>query len=214
MSISEIAANRYTAKLYDGERQLSTEQQKAIFELLRNTPSSLNTQPWHFHVITTAEGREQVAPAILPLNTNKVATAPMTIVLSTRNILDDQYLERIHQQEVSDGRFDNAEAAEKMNQGRRGYIAAYCGDMPQQRIWMENQTYIALGFLLLGAAGIGLHATPIEGFDREKMDQVLNLTEQGLHSSVVVTIGFSHEEDFNAKLPKSRLPIDDLFTQI
>ena len=79
---------------------------------------------------------------------------------------------------------------------------------------MARQAYISLGFLLMGAATLGLDATPIEGFFPEKLDAALGLTEQGLKSVVVASIGHRSAQDFNATLPKSRLPADQLITRL
>jgi nitroreductase/dihydropteridine reductase len=80
--------------------------------------------------------------------------------------------------------------------------------------WMEKQVYLALGSLLLGAAALEVDATPIEGFDRAVLDEVLCLRGKGLSSVVLAALGYRSEDDFNASLPKSRLPEDEIFTLI
>lgn len=39
--------------------------------------------------------------------------------------------------------------------------------------------------LLYGAASLGIDSTPIEGFDEDKMDKLLNLDNYGVHSVLV-----------------------------
>src|SRR5690606_27891399 len=80
--------------------------------------------------------------------------------------------------------------------------------------WAENQTFIALGQMLLAAGIEGVDATPIGGFDEEIISEELQLAEQGLIPSVLLTLGYRSENDFNAKLPKSRLPAEDIFTSL
>ena len=77
---------------------------------------------------------------------------------------------------------------------------------------MEKQVYLALGTLLLGAATLEIDATPIEGFDRTTLDDVLGLRERGLNSVVLAALGYHSDEDFNACLPKSRLTADEILT--
>ena len=63
------------------------------------------------------------------------------------------------------------------------------------------------------AAGIeGIDATPIGGFDEQIISEELGLAEKGLIPSVLLALGYRSEQDFNAKLPKSRLNQDDIFT--
>ncbi len=65
------------------------------------------------------------------------------------------------------------------------------------------------------AAGIEkIDATPIGGFDESIISEELGLTEQGLVPSVLLTLGYRSDADFNAKLPKSRLSKEDIFTQL
>lgn len=79
---------------------------------------------------------------------------------------------------------------------------------------MENQTYIALGQLLFAACLEHIDATPMEGFDRNIINQEFGLAEKGLKASVIVALGYRSENDFNAKLPKSRLADDVIFTRL
>jgi nitroreductase/dihydropteridine reductase len=82
-------------------------------------------------------------------------------------------------------------------------------DMPQ---WMEKQVYLALGGLLVSAAVLGIDATPMEGFDSRALDLELGLRERGLTSVVLAAFGRRSDKDFNGKLPKSRLPREQVFT--
>ena len=91
------------------------------------------------------------------------------------------------------------------NNGRNFYVGLHRNDPRDMQAWMQKQVHLALGTLLLGAAALGIDATPIEGFDPQALDQELALNEKGLKSVVMVALGYRNAEDFNAKLPKSRL---------
>ncbi|WP_029685883.1 oxygen-insensitive NAD(P)H nitroreductase [Tatumella saanichensis] len=214
MSIVDVVKQRFTSKAYDASRKLSDEQQQQILDILRYSPSSLNLQPWHFVAVTSEEGKEKILPAIRDFNAAKVRDAAMVVVFASKDTLDDAQFNRVQQQELQDGRFKDEASATANDNGRRGYIAAYGGTEQDLRTWMERQTYISLGFLLLGAAEMGLNATPIEGIDPEKLDEVLSLKQQGLHSLSVVAIGYNSEKDFNASLPKSRLAEELVITRL
>jgi nitroreductase/dihydropteridine reductase len=54
----------------------------------------------------------------------------------------------------------------------------------------------------------------MEGFDVAAVDAALGLREKGLRAVVMVALGYRGEGDFNAKLPKSRLPDAAVFTDI
>ena len=67
---------------------------------------------------------------------------------------------------------------------------------------------------LLAAGAVGVDACPMEGIDAEAIDVALGLREKGLRCVVMAALGYSGEDDFNAKLPKSRLPETSVFTDI
>jgi len=79
---------------------------------------------------------------------------------------------------------------------------------------MEKQVYLALGGLLLGAAALGLDACPMEGFDADVLAGELGLGAQGWRPLALVALGFRSADDWNAALPKSRLPAATLFTDL
>ncbi len=54
----------------------------------------------------------------------------------------------------------------------------------------------------------------MEGFDARAVDAELDLHAQGLTCVVLVCLGYRSDSDFNASLPKSRLPQDYLFTHL
>jgi len=66
--------------------------------------------------------------------------------------------------------------------------------------------------MTLSAGALGIDAVPIEGVDLDVLNQVFDLLSQGLKAVAVVALGYQAEDDFNAQLPKSRLPEEELFT--
>ncbi|ODQ05171.1 hypothetical protein BHE86_05585 [Shigella sp. FC1655] len=67
---------------------------------------------------------------------------------------------------------------------------------------------------LLGVAALGLDAVPMEGMDFAILDHEFLLTEQGLEPIAMVALGYHTEDDFNANLAKSRLPEEEIITEI
>ncbi|ELY4157144.1 oxygen-insensitive NAD(P)H nitroreductase [Cronobacter turicensis] len=214
MNLNEIIRTRHTSKAYDHSRKLMAEQQQELLDLLRFSPSSVNSQPWHFFAVTTEEGKQQILPALMDANQVKAKNAAMTVVFTIKEELNEAHLLQLLEKEQQDGRYDSDEARAGNDKGRRFFVGLNSQTPEQQREWMTRQAYLALGFLLLGAAAMGLDATPIEGFHPEKMDELLGLKEKGLRSVVVATIGYRSDADFNATLPKSRLDQDVVITQL
>jgi nitroreductase len=78
-----------------------------------------------------------------------------------------------------------------------------------------KQAYIAFTNAITAAAFEKVDCTPLEGFDPNKVDEILGLREKGLRSCVLLPIGYRDEEnDWLAKLPKVRKSREDLITVI
>ena len=82
-------------------------------------------------------------------------------------------------------------------------------------IWNSKQAYIALAFGLLAAAEEEIDSTPMEGFDNNLLDNLLNLKEKGLRSSVIMALGYRDvKNDYLYCLKKIRRSKDELFIQV
>ncbi|WP_285424320.1 oxygen-insensitive NAD(P)H nitroreductase [Pseudomonas sp. efr-133-TYG-103a] len=215
MQLTALAKSRYTTKAYDATRKIPQETIETLLDQLRHSPSSVNSQPWHFIVASDEQGKARVAKGAeggFVYNESKILNASHVIVLCTRTEMPEAHLQAVLAKEESDGRFANDEAKAGQDKSRRGYVNMHKFDQKDVQHWMEKQTYLALGTLLLGAASLGVDATPMEGFDFKKLDEELGLRDKGFTSLVIVSLGYRSEGDFNAKLPKSRLPAESVFT--
>ena len=217
MTLNDAVLARHTVKAFEPGQSVPQEKIDTLLNVLQNSPSSVNSQPWHFVVASTDEGRAAMAKAAtsaFAYNEPKILHASHVIALCMRSDLDEAHLQKVLAQEAKDGRFVAEGAQAGQDKSRRSYVDMHRyeqRDLPQ---WMEKQVYLALGGLLLGAAMLGIDATPMEGFDQRALDLALGLREKGLTSVVLVSLGVRSEKDFNAALPKSRLPRDEVFTFI
>jgi nitroreductase / dihydropteridine reductase len=217
MDTLATAKTRYATKAYDAEKKIPKEQFEKLLEILRFSPSSVNIQPWHFLIAETDESKQRIASGLTGnyvYNAAKVLHSSHTLIFCTRTDISAEYLEQLLQQDDLSGRFKDETAKQGQRATREGYVEFYRNELKNLSAWMENQTYLALGQLLFAAGLEGIDATPMEGFDRNIINQEFGLTEKGLKASVIVALGYRSENDFNAKLPKSRLPDDVIFTRL
>lgn len=217
MDILSAAKKRHTAKAYDSARRIPEEVMQQVYDLLRSSASSVNSQPWHFIVANTPEGRARIAKATqggYVYNAAKVNDASHVIVLCARVDMDEAHMDALLEQEERDGRFRDAQARAGQDATRRGYVNQHRYGTKDVAQWLEKQVYLALGTALVGAATLEIDATPMEGFDQKILDAEFGLNEKGLTSLVLVSFGYSSPADFNAGLPKSRLTQEATFTFI
>ena len=217
MDLLKITQTRYTTKAYDPSKKIPAEQFERLLEILRLAPSSINIQPWHFFIADHEAAKQRIAKSLVgtyAYNAPKVLDSSHTILFCTKADINELHLENLLNRDDLSGRFKDESAKEGQKNTRAGYIHYYRNEKGDIQRWAENQTFIALGQMLLAAGIEGVDATPIGGFDEEIISEELQLAEQGLIPSVLLTLGYRSENDFNAKLPKSRLAAEDIFTKL
>ncbi|CHJ64816.1 NAD(P)H nitroreductase [Salmonella enterica subsp. enterica serovar Typhi] len=217
MDIVSVALKRYSTKAFDPSKKLTAEEADKVKTLLQYSPSSTNSQPWHFIVASTEEGKARVAKSAAgnyTFNERKMLDAFHVVVFCAKTAMDDAWLQRVVDQEDADGRFATPEAKAANDKGRRFFADMHRVSLKDDHQWMAKQVYLNVGNFLLGVAAMGLDAVPIEGFDAEVLDAEFGLKEKGYTSLVVVPVGHHSIEDFNAGLPKSRLPLETTLTEV
>ncbi len=200
---------RYATKRMNGQK-VPAEKLENILEAIQLAPTSIGMQPFTVLVIEDAELKAKIAPAIY--NQPQITEGSHVIVFaawkeySSENV--DKYINHI-----AELRGIPVEALDGMKNMVSGSIA---GKTPEQLLaWNMRQCYIALGTGLVAAAEEQVDATPMEGFDPDALDAALGLNEKGLHSTVVMALGYRNAEaDYLSGAAKVRRPKDELFIRL
>nr|WP_233345320.1 oxygen-insensitive NAD(P)H nitroreductase [Litorimonas taeanensis] len=222
--ILHYAKHRHTVKAYDASKTIPDDVVEKLKELLRFSPSSVNLQPWHFIMASTPEGKKRITKGTdekYAFNSPSILAASHVVVFASRLEATEAHMQALLEQEDKDGRFDadttemKAERKAGMAGGRNLFTNLHKQNFKDVQHWMDKQVYLNVGHFLLGAAALGIDATPMEGIDAEALDAEFDLKAKGFSSLVVVTLGYSDpENDYNAALPKSRLPLEAILTEI
>ena len=208
----KIVRDRYTTKHYSGKK-IPRNQLNELLEILRLTPSSVNFQPWQFILVSTDEAKQKVAEALPDFNKERVTMASDVLFFAVPEIITEEHFKAVLDKEIADGRYAKTEIADGLDAGRRHFAGLHMGSVEETLSWETAQVYIALGFALFAAAGMGIDSTALEGVDFEKLDEILQLRRRGLRSVVGVSFGYRRADDSNASRPKSRLELADILTE-
>jgi len=199
MSFIESMHNRYTTKTFDSSKKIKRNIIQELKEILRLSPSSINSQPWKFTFISDNETKQMLAN-VSWLNTNKVLDSDMVVVFSRINNID--LFEKQIEEELPKGAVDYYKEFIKPQKDT------------QIKAWFDKQVYLALGIFLSACAEMGIDATPMEGVEPENYDKILN--QKDYATLMAVAIGYRDKEDFNqpSKKPKSRKDINNVIETI
>ena len=199
---------RYATKRMNGQK-VPSEKVESILEAIQLAPTSIGMQPFTVLVVEDPEIRAKIAPAIY--NQPQIMEGSHVLVFaawkeySIENV--DKYINQI-----ASLRGMPVEALDGMKNMITGSIS---GKSPEELLnWNSRQAYIALGFGLVAAAELGVDATPMEGFNKAAMDEVLELKEQNLNSVVLLALGYRDAvNDHLDKAKKIRLSKEKFFIQ-
>lgn len=217
LNIKEILNWRYTTKKFNPSKKISAENEENIKALLQMSPSSINSQPWHFVITSSEEGKQRMAKGtsgFFSFNEAKILKASHVVLFCAKTEIDASYLKHVTQVEYTDGRFANDEVKSQNLGAKNLFTNIHKYDVKDAQHWMEKQLYLNIGNFLLGVAMLGIDAVPMEGIDIKALDEEFGLREKGYTAVVMVGLGYRAEDDFNASLPKSRLPKEEIFTEI
>ena len=215
MNLIDVVQSRYSTKVFDGNKTIPDELFDQIKALLRFSPSSVNSQPWHFVIASTPETRQRITagtqgPYIF--NEAKVLNASHVILFCAKTAIDDDYMAHLLELEDQAGRFAEPAFRESVSKGRETFINLHRYDLKDVQHWMEKQLYLNMGTVLLGAGALGIDAVPIEGLDTKALNEEFGLIQQGYSAVAMIALGYRSEDDFNASLPKARRSEEDIFT--
>lgn len=184
---------RYTTKSYDPSYRLDTEMIEELLEILRLSPSSINSQPWHFTVVESETIKQELAK-VSQHNTEKVLNCSHLIVFSIYNKMADFEADRVNGLTVE------------------AYYRERLAPLGEEAVknWMSRQAYISLGVLLSACAYMDINSTPMEGIDKEAYTEILGNDKFSV--LFAVALGKRDKEDKNQLefTPKKRKDLSEL----
>jgi len=207
---------RHTAKQYDPSRKVSEQDLDILFEAMRLSASSINSQPWKFIVIESDTARQRMHNTFANTHqyNQKHVFDSSQIILFAHNphYTRDDYA-KVVDKGIADGRTKAEDRGSAFNAYR--FAELNTDDAGNNACWTKAQTYLALGNTLHTLARLKIDSTPLEGIDTELVNKEFAIELGGYRCEVALAIGYHHPEaDFNATLPKSRLRLEDVLNRI
>ncbi|WP_339715448.1 nitroreductase family protein [uncultured Kriegella sp.] len=200
---------RYATKKFDNSKKVSESDLEVLLEATALSASSYGLQPYEILVIKDTELRLKLQQAAW--GQVQTTQASHLIVLANKESfgeeLVDDYLKNVSK--------TRGIAPEDLT-GYADFMKSKLMTLTdgEKTIWTARQAYIALGNLLSAAADMKIDTCPMEGFDSEQFNEILNLKEKGLNAAVLVAIGYRSEEDETQHYKKVRKPKENLITHL
>jgi nitroreductase len=199
---------RIATKKFDPAKKIPADRWAALEEALVLSPSSYGLQPWKFFVVDDAALREKLKP--VAYGQTQITDADKLVVFAVKKDFGAADVERFVER-ISEVRRLPKEALE----GYKKMMLA-SASLPPEKVaaWLIRQVYIALGVFLTSAAALGVDACPMEGFDKDKFDEILGLPAKGYNSVVIATAGYRAADDAYAAQKKVRFATEEVVAHI
>lgn len=200
---------RYATKKFDTTKIISNEDLETLKEAIRLSTSSYGLQPYKVFIIENKEIRAKLQP--LSWGQTQITEASHLLVFANEVDLQDKHIESLIKNMAVTRGLEEENLHGYSNFMKSKIITL---DVEMKSVWTSKQTYLALGNLINAAAELKIDVTPMEGFESDKYNEVLDLNKQGLNASLVAAIGYRHEDDKTQHFAKVRKSTNELFTTI
>ncbi len=197
---------RYATKKFDTSKTISNEDFETLKKAMQLTASSYGLQPYKILNIEDKEIREKLCAA--SWNQSQIEDASHMIVLANMTDFGDELVDNYFDNVIDTRNVTKEDVTDYANT-----IKSTIGQLSQEQkaVWTAKQAYIVVGNLLSAAAQLKIDACPMEGFQSEEYNKILDLNSKNLNAAVVVTLGYRSEEDETQHYKKVRKPENKLF---
>ena len=193
---------RHACKVFDETKKISQDDIKYILEAGRKSPSSFGMEAWKFLVVTNEALKAKLRPVCWD-QVQITSCSHLVIVLAGIESVKPEFGE-------VKKRFQRREMPQETLDFYMSIYASHLSDTlsSDEKIeaWTAKQSYIALGNMMSAAAILGIDSCPIEGFEKEKVEEILELDISKYRLSVVVPFGYR----LNEQSTQMRLDFDEV----
>lgn len=193
---------RHACKLFDETKKISDKEIREILETGRKSPSSFGMEPWKFLVITNDDLKAKIRPHCWDQIQVTSCSHLVVILAAIEGVKPSSGTpqKRFARRDMSKEKFDF-------------YMNLYSNHLKNTLssdenilCWTARQTYIAAANMMTKAATLGIDSCPIEGFEKEKVEGILDLDISKYQLSLVLPFGYRANEQSS----QLRLPFDEV----
>lgn len=195
---------RYATKKFNPERIIPAEKIEILKRAFNLTATSYGLQPLKLVVIQDKNLQEELMKA--SYNQKQVGTASHLMIICIEKEVGKAFIENYFKY-VQDIRNTPENILEPFKESLIGDFENKPID--EIRVWATHQAYLVLGTLLTICAVEEIDSCPMEGFDAENYDRLLNLDNYNLKSVLALPIGYRAKDDMFAGLKKVRRPMEE-----
>lgn len=197
---------RYATKKFDPSKKITSEQLAILKEAIQLSASSYGLQLYKVLIVENPTVRKELQP--VSWGQTQIVDASHLLVFCNITIVTNEMIDEHINAKADTLKIDSANL-----KGYGDFMKSKIVGLPKEVLsnWTAKQTYIALGNLLAICGELQIDSCPIEGFESDKYNEILGLSERGLSAAVVAAVGYRSEDDQTQHAPKYRKTATELF---
>lgn len=201
---------RYATKKMDPAKPVPQAKVDAILQAVQLAPTSSGLQPFEVIVVTNPDVKAKLREAAY--GQSQLTDGSHVLIFAAWDNYTNERIDGVVA-EIERQRGEKSEALTAYYDGLKGMFLPRTQEENYQHA--ARQAYIAFGIAVTAAAFEEVDATPMEGFDPAKVDEILGLKERGLRSVTILPLGYRDaSNDWLSGLKKVRKPMDELVKQV
>lgn len=201
-TFEESLGFRHACKVFDESKKISDADMKYILEAGRRSPSSFGMEAWKFLVITNEELKAKLRPSCW--NQVQITSCSHLVIV----------LAGIESVKVESGIPEKRFARRDMPQEKRDFYLKLYADHLKDTLssdkniyaWTAKQTIFASANMMSAAAVKGIDSCPIEGYDQDAVEEILNINKNKYRLALVLPFGYR----LNDQPEQLRLSFDEV----
>lgn len=154
---------------------------RAVYDLTKYGPTSLNCCPARFVFVTTPQAKERLKPHLSPVNVEKTMVAPVCAIVAQ----DSQFYDKM--------------ATLTPARPEMGAAMAKNEALAEETAFRNSSLQGA--YFILAARALGLDCGPMSGFDRGGVDRTF-FPDGRLKSNFLCTIGYGDPAALRPRAPR------------
>ncbi|MGB5983060.1 MAG: NAD(P)H-dependent oxidoreductase [Nonlabens sp.] len=194
---------RYATKKFDPKQDLQQNQLSVLAEAFNLTATSYGLQPCKMMIVKDPKIREKMVEHTF--GQRQVVDASAVLVLCTQQV-DSDYIKKYFEL-VKTIRSTPDEIIKPFEQFLKDDFSKK--SIVEVEQWARNQAYLIMGNLLTVCAAEKIDSCPMEGFNPNKIDELLGLDKMGLKSVLLLPVGYRSADDFMASQKKVRKDLNE-----
>ena len=200
--VIEALKFRHACKKFDPSKKISRQKLDTILEAACLSPTSFGMEAWKFLVLASDDIRQRLRPACW--DQAQVTDSSHVVVILARPCLIDPSNEYVLNSFLRRGLPEDVTKA---------YMEKYKAHMETEVFprmnayaWCAKQCYIGLANMMTAAASMGIDSCPMEGFEKDRVEAILEIDTKLFEVAVLVAFGYRAGD----QTPRRRHPMDQL----